>query len=193
MNFAIHALEPSRLDDFLDFFDNRAFSDNPDWAGCYCVSNHLDISDEDWFARSGGENRAEAVRMIQSGVLKGYLAYDGGVCVGWCNVNDKAAVVRFAALGTPSVPSRRVAAVTCFATDPRYRRRGIARVLLDRACRDYTASGYAVMEAHPQTADESCAAHYHGHPDMLAAAGFVQSADGADCMQKRLEAPADED
>ena len=29
-------LTPERLEDYLDFFDAPAFTDNPDWASCYC-------------------------------------------------------------------------------------------------------------------------------------------------------------
>ena len=42
MNLDIRALTYDLLDDYLDFFDNIAFSDNKEWSGCYCVHFHLE-------------------------------------------------------------------------------------------------------------------------------------------------------
>jgi GNAT superfamily N-acetyltransferase len=189
MNLQIHALNSSRLDDYLDFFDNRAFCDNPDWAGCYCVFNHFSASDEEWMQRSAEANRADAIRMIQSGTLHGYLAYDGGSAVGWANVNDKSAFARFAKLETPCDEGSRVCAVTCFVINPDYRRMGIARTLLEHACDDYAAKGSDILEAYPVLAENTCAAHYHGHPAMFIAAGFhlCKEYAGFGCMQKYLK------
>lgn len=189
MNLQIHALSPNRLEDYLDLFEHRAFCDNPAWAGCYCVFNHFAGSDEAWMQRTAEENRSDAIRMIQSGALCGYLAYDGDIPVGWCNVNGKAAFTRYAALNTPHNENIRVCAITCFVIAPDYRRRGIARALLNRACRDYAAKGYDIMEAYPVLTADTCAAHYHGHPAMFTAAGFhlCKEFDGFGCMQKSLK------
>ncbi len=189
MNLHIEALSPSRLDDYLDFFDNRAFCDNPDWAGCYCVFNHYDLSDEEWMRRGGETNRKDAIRMIQNGTLNGYLAYHGETVVGWCNAGGKASYARFASLETPCENGSRIGAVTCFVIDPAFRRRGIARALLDFACNDLAAKGYDLMEAYPVLKQDSCAAHYHGHPAMYTAAGFHLSNefDSFGCMQKSLK------
>ena len=37
MNIEIKKLTADLLDDWLYFFDNTAFSDNDNWAGCYCM------------------------------------------------------------------------------------------------------------------------------------------------------------
>ena len=41
MSVIIKSLGPELTDDFLYFFDNLAFSDNPEWAGCYCHFYHF--------------------------------------------------------------------------------------------------------------------------------------------------------
>ncbi len=189
MNLQIHALSPMLLESYLDFFDNRAFCDNPEWAWCYCVFNHFVRSDEEWMQRTAEDNRSDAIHMIQSGELCGYLAYDGNLPVGWANVNDKAAFARYARLDVPCHGGSRVCAITCFVIDPYYRRRGIARALLERACLDYTAKGYDIMEAYPVLTEEICAAHYHGHPAMFTSSGFhlCKEFDGFGCMQKNLK------
>ncbi len=37
----VKELMPSLRDDFLHFFDNIAFVDNPDWSDCYCSAYHF--------------------------------------------------------------------------------------------------------------------------------------------------------
>lgn len=88
MNLQIKALSSSRLNDYLDFFDSRAFCDNSDWAGCYCVFTYFS-DDEEWMCRSGDMNHSGAIRMIEEGTLNGYIAYDGDTVVGWCNAGAK--------------------------------------------------------------------------------------------------------
>lgn len=189
MNLQIHALSPMLLEGYLDFFDNKAFCDNPEWAGCYCVFNHFVRSDEEWMQRTAEDNRSDAIRLILSGALHGYLAYDSNLPVGWANVNDKAAFERYARLDTPCHEGSRVCAVTCFVIDPDYRRKGIARTLLNRACHDYAAKDYDIMEAYPVLTEDTCAAHYHGHPAMFTSDGFhlCKEFDGFGCMQKSLK------
>lgn len=50
-------LSRSRLDDYLAFFDGRAFTDNPRWSGCYCYFPLHDPEKTDWHKRSAAENR----------------------------------------------------------------------------------------------------------------------------------------
>ena len=40
MAIAIQPLTKDLLPDWLDFFDNIAFADNPEWADCYCYICH---------------------------------------------------------------------------------------------------------------------------------------------------------
>ena len=43
MEIKIKSLEPELIDDFLYFFDNVAFTDNPDWSVCYCHFHHFNM------------------------------------------------------------------------------------------------------------------------------------------------------
>lgn len=88
-DYDIKALSPELLPDYLGFFDRVAFTDNPDWASCYCVYYHHDPAGKPWDKRTGAENRELAGRLIRSGRLRGFLAYTGDEPAGWCNVNDK--------------------------------------------------------------------------------------------------------
>lgn len=70
-------LASALLDVWLDFFDARAFSDNPEWRHCYCTFFHKSGPD-------GGEagprmtNRKRAIRLIEEGRMRGYLALEEG-------------------------------------------------------------------------------------------------------------------
>lgn len=187
MNLIVHKLEPSRLSHFFDLFDHRAFSDNPDWAGCYCVFNHFSGSDQEWLCRSASDNRAAAIDMIRNGTMSGYLAYDGSLPIGWCNAGARDSYKRFNGL-VPHDEDKRICAVTCFVIAPEYRRVGVARALLEYAAMDLADQGYDIFEAYPSLSDGSCAAHYHGHPAMFEAAGFNRhmTLDNFVCMRKAL-------
>jgi len=47
----IQEFSPALLDDYLRFFDNDAFVDNPRGASCYCFFNHAPHESEDWDQR----------------------------------------------------------------------------------------------------------------------------------------------
>jgi len=52
-------LTGDRLADYLAFFDTRAFTDNPRWAGCYCYFPVHDPRQVEWEKRTAPENRAD--------------------------------------------------------------------------------------------------------------------------------------
>jgi ribosomal protein S18 acetylase RimI-like enzyme len=104
--------------------------------------------------------------------------------VGWVNaqpyhkLRHACARLRIAAPPLP-VAAHEAAAIVCFVTAPGWRRRGVARALLDGAIRNFTARGLAVVDAFPWNVgpdDTDATDHYHGSPAMFAAAGFTQIA-----------------
>ncbi len=38
--YRVEKLKKEHLEKWLDFFDNRAFKDNPYWKSCYCTFFH---------------------------------------------------------------------------------------------------------------------------------------------------------
>jgi len=72
MAIKIKPLSPELLDDYLHFFDNIVFAENPEWSACYCYSFHFTGSPDQWNKES---NRSAAIRLIRRNELKGYLAY----------------------------------------------------------------------------------------------------------------------
>lgn len=73
---AVERLSPATGDDYLAFFDHErgaAFSDNPEWARCYCQFYRIPRA-LDWKAFSGAQNRIAASASIACGEAEGYLA-----------------------------------------------------------------------------------------------------------------------
>jgi len=172
----ITPLSPALAGDFFSFFDLVAFSDNPEWQKCYCCFFHHDPATGDWEARSGAENRETAERYIMSGALKGFLAFSDGEVVGWCNANDREGYSLLRAereLWEGERGGAKVCAIVCFLVSPGNRRRGIARLLLDAACADYSSRAYDFIEAYPRKDVLTAASHYHGPLSLYKAAGFV--------------------
>jgi GNAT superfamily N-acetyltransferase len=166
----IRPLGPELARDFFHFFDTRAFSDNPDWKGCYCTFFHRPPRIPAEEARLRPTRREQAADLIERGLMRGYLAYgDDGQVLGWCNVNAKTAFMRL----EPHVPGdEAVAAVVCFVIDPERRRQGIARALLERAIEDAGRRGFRAIEAYPSSRARTEAGHYHGPLALYESLGF---------------------
>jgi GNAT superfamily N-acetyltransferase len=163
MEISVHPLDAGRLEDYLTFFDREAFSDNPEWASCYCLFYH--VPDPDWEPRTGAQNREDAAALIRAGELQGWLAYDGKRPIGWCNANAKERFARLAAESAQwgaAVPGQRVLSVVCFVVAPAYRGQGVARALLQEACAGAARAGYQWAEAYPRKVDRDAAQAYHG-------------------------------
>jgi len=131
MNFEIKRLEPSVLDDFLLYFDEIGFTDNPEWGGCYCHFYHFEGERKDWGKRTGEANRDASINLINSRKMSGFLVYEQEKPIGWCNANIKEnyhALISDAEINYEK--SEKIASIVCFLIAPDYRRKGIAGKLL---------------------------------------------------------------
>ena len=189
MEIMIKPISEELLGDFLYFFDNVAFTDNKDWAVCYCGYYHWGKSDEEWNMRTGEMNRDWASKMIREGKMRGYLAYVDGEPAGWCNANDKTNFDRLMAdSGINDGDADGICSIVCYIIAPEHRRKGIATSLLQRIYEDYARKGYAYIEAYPRKGDLSCAGHYHGPMALYRHAGFSihKSMGEYDIVRKKL-------
>ncbi len=180
-------LTAERLPDYLAFFDQRAFSDNPRWAGCYCYFPLHDPAEKDWQARSGAENRAAVSACAQAGTARGILAYLDGQVVGWCNAGPWSQYPMLKDIPQPDADA--VGVVFCFVVDPGFRGQGIATALLEAACQSFKAAGLKAAQAKPAQQADGAAANHLGPLAMYLAAGFAvvaETPDGGVIVRKEL-------
>jgi len=193
MNIEIRKLSVDLLDDWLYFFDNTAFSDNNEWAGCYCMCYHWNEALDNkkrWDCSKSGAmyNRKCAVKFIKKGIMQGYLAYYDGKVIGWCNVNDKQIYdsVNFSLPWEDSEKGKRIKSIVCFCIAPDLRGKGIASRLLEKLCADATDDEYEYIEAYPFNHNDNNA--YHGPISMYEKNGFKAygNLNGCNIFRKHL-------
>jgi GNAT superfamily N-acetyltransferase len=186
-NLDLHPLSAERLPDLLHFFEQRAFVDHPAWRSCYCHFPHADHAVIVWKQRSAEENRAATCANVEAGRMHGWLAYEQGEVVGWCNAGPRTAVAGL--FDEPEPLADRIGAIACFVVAPDARGRGIATALLDAACVRLTAQGYEWAEAYPRDGETDAGANHHGPLAMYERAGFgivKRENEGSLTVRKRL-------
>ena len=178
-------LNPERRGDYLDFFDARAFTDNPRWASCYCFFPLHDPSRTDWKARSAAENRADVADCIAQGSTRGVLAYHDGEVVGWCNAGPWSLYPMLR--DTPEADFATLGVIFCFIVAPGWRRRKVATGLLQAACETLHAAGMTAVQARPLRSSTDAAANHLGPLAMYLAAGFsiVREGDYGDVVVRK--------
>jgi ribosomal protein S18 acetylase RimI-like enzyme len=186
MEIEVKKLTNELVDDWLEYFDNTAFSDNDEWAGCYCMCYHWNEAlqnKKEWDCSKSGAayNRECAVELIKQGIMQGYLAYLDGKVVGWCNANDKQAYdsVNMDFSCEESEKGKSIKSIVCFCISPNFRGRGIASRLLDKVCLDAADGGYEYIEAYPFVNDEY---NFHGSKSMYEKNGFTVCGNENECI-----------
>ena len=196
MNITIKPLTPELSADYFDFFENRAFTDvSP--SRCYCqVYQMTNAQAKAALDNAGGQDpgrvsREVAERQIDSGILRGYLAFVDGVPIGWCNANDKANFPTESCTGARfhAPAEKREKAVVCFEIAPEFRGKGVATALLRQVVTDAKAEGYIAVEGFPVVRGERYEWDSVGPIRLYEKVGFVKVAeqDGRVVMRKELK------
>jgi GNAT superfamily N-acetyltransferase len=142
----LRELSPELREDFLRFFDDDAFADNPYWAECYCTAHHRTNKD----MRTPAENRTMADELVRCGRMQGFLAYVDGRPAAWCNAARRPTLAGLALDAKLAVDdAEQVGSVVCFIVAAPYRRHGLARALLDAAVTRFRDQGLSYAEAYP--------------------------------------------
>lgn len=143
----VRDLTPELLDDYLKFFDKDAFTDFPEWSGCYC--GFYDTAGDDWDASAKAEPAHWAARAerIRSGKAHGLLAIADNKIVGWCNAQPRASFLNMRRYAVAvDDPSESVGSIMCFLVSPEYRGKGVGTVLLSVACDKFRRDRLEVAE-----------------------------------------------
>jgi GNAT superfamily N-acetyltransferase len=169
-SISVHPLVPERLQDWLRFFDHDAFADHREWSFCYCYCLHADESVMKWADRSAQDNRQAVIPLIQQRQLKGLLAYAVKRVVGWCHAAPGADIP--ALHDEPGAMEDGVGNIVCFVIAAPWRRKGVARRLLEGACNLLRSQGMSIAQAYPaKNAPDSAAMHF-GPLTLYLDAGF---------------------
>ena len=207
-------MSPELAEDYFDFFDNRAFSDNSPYYPCYCNAfnmTEMQIKTEffDQADTNGGGKeglriaiRKSAERMVADGIIQGYLAYDNNTSIGLCNANDKRNYVRVGEFSLDDIPTEtennalvsedgleKIKSIVCFEIAPLYRGKGIATALLNQVCEDAVIEGYDNVEVYPVIRETYEPLDFTGPVRLYEKAGFVRIAQKGNVlvMQKKLK------
>ena len=179
------ALTRERLPDYLDFFDNRAFTDNPRWSSCYCYFPIHDPGSTDWHRRTAVQNREAICGAVAEGRAQGVLAYLDGEVVGWCNCGPWALYPMLHDF--PEEDADSLGVIFCFVVAPTQRGRGVASTLLSAACENLRKQGLAHAQAKPVRKATTAAENHLGPLSMYLAAGFeiVRESDDGDVYVRK--------
>jgi GNAT superfamily N-acetyltransferase len=116
--------------------------------GCWCQA----WRGFDTKALSGGKTRPQLLREQMRGrrPAPGYVAYLDDLAVGWVGVGVRTETPRLMTSRTlPAIDDLPVWSIGCFRIRPGYRRRGIARALLDGVVEAARRAGAPGVEAYP--------------------------------------------
>lgn len=165
----IRPLTPALRETYLAYFDTEAFTDNPDWAGCYCYFPHADHASGRWGVRSNEDNRNAAASLIAHETMRGYLAFVDEQPVGWCNANTRD---RFTIFDSDDRDPASIGVIACFVVAESHRGKGVARALLAAAIDGFRDQGLSIVEAYPLPEAVSAKSNHFGPLAMYLAAGF---------------------
>jgi aminoglycoside phosphotransferase/GNAT superfamily N-acetyltransferase len=199
MNLTIKPLTPDLTPAYLDFFDNRAFSDSDTNGPCYCTSTmqtteEIDQMVSEFAGDVKGTIRHHAVKMLGEGKIHGYLAFDGNTSIGWCNAGNMHGYVKNRYQFVPDFALGnaigKTMSVVCFSVAPKYRGMGVSTVLLERVIADAKTEGYVAVEgyAHIQLDGYN---NFKGPSRLYKKFGFAPVAEhnGVIVMRKMLHDP----
>ncbi|MGB1037810.1 MAG: GNAT family N-acetyltransferase [Bacteroidia bacterium] len=160
MKFNILPLTKDLKEDYLHFFDNIVFEENPDRSSCYCCDYHF-LGEVETCTRD--VSRPFVANLIDENKLTGYLVYENDKPIGWCNVNDRSNYQRLLRdFDLVDKPEDKVCSIVCFLIHPDYRRQGIAYEIIQKIITDYSSKDYDYIEAYPRKGELSSEGNFKG-------------------------------
>jgi GNAT superfamily N-acetyltransferase len=171
-NITVWPAAPERWPDLETLFEN---------IPCWCQYWRLSASaygrrDKAELAEWVAERRQGLRAQLERPTPPGVIAYVAGQPAGWCGFGPRPEMERLVRSRTiPAVDDRPVWAIVCFIVRTSFRRRGVARALLDGAIACAREHGAPALEAYPVDPGGkriSTAFAYVGTLSMFEKAGF---------------------
>lgn len=159
MDIKVCKLTKDMAADYIDYFDNRAFSDGNIQKGCYCVWHHWTEKHEQERSQMPENERPfrkrdYAKELIENGILNGFVAIYEDKIVGFCNADLKDNYFRLSRENAPNSwiganEGDKILSIVCYTVEPDMRRQGIAKAMLDHVCQYAEENGYDYVEGYP--------------------------------------------
>jgi GNAT superfamily N-acetyltransferase len=128
------------------------FTGAPCWCQYWRVSSgeYRRLSKDDPFETWSARRKAALRRQLSGPVPPGMLAYSDSRLVGWCGFGPRPEMERLVRSRTiPAVDDRPVWSIVCFLVRVGYRRKGVARALLEGLIEYARGHGAPALEAYP--------------------------------------------
>ena len=136
----------------------KLFSQGNGWDFCWCM--HFQRARESLGseklrvrAEKSVRNRRQKRQLVLNGHAHGILIYVKGEPVGWCQYGPREELPRIDKSPHYRGPTAKAAAklwrITCFVTDKKHRRRGVAAAALQAALESIKRQGGGIVEAFP--------------------------------------------
>jgi ribosomal protein S18 acetylase RimI-like enzyme len=167
MNLEVRRFSPQLRRDFF-----RLHSAENDAGWCFCAAWWTPTW-EGWGDRTAEQNRSTREELCRTGEYDGYLLYDEGNPVAWCQVGPRDRLTKLVRQFHFD-PSPETWAVSCLLVAPAFRRRGLAAHLLRQVIRDLKARGVRRVECYPKRGEGlSDGELWNGPEAMYRDAGFT--------------------
>lgn len=164
----IRPVSPETRADIIEFFDRRAFADNPGWGMCYCMYHHIGGGpDGEWPKRTWQENRSDISSRIDAGRTTGVVAYVDGVLAGWCNASARS---EYPFRSEP--PDDGIGYIACFVVAPPYRGHGVQKALLAGVVEMLRTAGFEYAEGRPIREPKNSGEAFVGKLNLFESEGF---------------------
>jgi GNAT superfamily N-acetyltransferase len=189
MDITIKPLTPELNRAYLDFFDNRAFTDDNPMGPCYCNAAIMSTDELEKMIGEFGDDckgtlRRYAVKQLAEEKIFGYMAFDGGVPIGWCNAGD---IKRYPVSRHQAIPDfardnacENTFSIICFAIAPEYRKKGVATALLGYIISDAISRGFTTVEGYVNKKYAGKYWDFTGPARLYEKFGFIEAASQGD-------------
>lgn len=131
---------------------------------------HLPRSQFPTKAKQGEQNRQAKKQLVDQRRAHGILVYSGGEPIGWCQFGPIQELPLSGEAPYAGDPAWRI---TCFVTDKRFRRQGVARVALRAALAAINKRGGGTVEGYPLAVEKPWP--YTGTVELFEKERFVEA------------------
>ena len=167
--FATKELSEETWGDFVALFSRPGNG----WNACWCMlcqrGRHLSRKDFPTKASQAQRNEQDKEDLVHRGQAHGIIVYAENEPVGWCQFGPSDELPLSDDLPQDGPHWR----ITCFVTDKRFRRRGVAAVALRSALAAIAERGGGLVEGYPL--DVTKAWPYTGTVELFAKEGFTEA------------------